>query len=238
MADHLQYRSNPATQTYRNLMTHDVVETSGKDGMSTLRWITLSVVLMTMMVLAGCAQRDVLVGPQPVHRAVFLDKILPVPSHTSNSYLIGYSSPAAVSPAPRPRAGTFTFVVPPGVTQFEKQTRLTHEYLLYMGRPAPDQKPFVTLIVAHGVVPVSKNNAAMRVKSSRLFLLNGLPAQEWTGHTTTGAGFAEIVVRSPDQGGELDAMAISSTPTTRKLALAVLKSIHWQASKSAGDSEP
>ncbi len=203
--------------------------------MSALRWIMLSVVLMTMMVWAGCAQRDVLVGPQPVHRAVFLDKILPVPPHTSNSYVIGYSPPAAASPASRPRAGTFTFVVPPEVTQFEKQTRLTHEYLLYMGRPAPDQKPFVTLVVAHGVVPISHDNPAMRVKASRVFLLNGLPAREWTGHTTTGAGFAEIVVKSPDQGGELDALAISSTPTTRKLALAVLKSIRWQSSKSAGD---
>ncbi len=238
MADHSQNRSNPATQTYRNLLTHDVVETSGKDVMSILRWIALPIVLMTLMVLAGCAQPDILVGPQPVHRAVFLDKILPVPPHSAGSYLLGYSPPPEVSPVPRSNAGTFTFVVPPGVTQFEKQTQSTHEYLLYLGQPTPNQQPFVTLIVAHGVVPVSKNNVAMRVKSSRLFLLNGLPAQEWTGHTTTGAGFAEIVVRSPDNGGELDAFAISSTPTTRKLALAVLKSIHWQASKSAGDSEP
>ncbi len=201
--------------------------------MSALRWIALSVVVMMMMVLTGCAEPDVLVGPQPVHRAVFLDKILPVPPHTTSPYLIGYSPPPAASPAPRSSAGTFTFTVPPGVTQFEKQTQLTHEYLLYIGRPTPDQRPFVTLVVAHGVVPISHDNPAMRVKTSRIFLLNGLPAHEWTGHTATGAGFAEIVVKSPDRGGELDAIAVSSNPTTRKLALAVLKSIHWQTSRSA-----
>lgn len=236
MADDPQNHVIPATAMPRSFNVDDVVETSGKDVMSGFRWIALLAVSITMMALAGCGQPDVLVGPQPVHRAVFLDKILPVSPHASNPYIIGYSSPSAVSPAPSRRAGTFTFTVPPGVTQFEKQTQQTHEYLLYLGRPTPNQKPFVTLLLAHGIVPISHNNAAMHVETSRSFLLNGLPAKEWTGHINTGAGFAEIVVKSPDQGGELDAMAISSNRRTHKLALGVLKSIRWQESQSAGDS--
>ncbi len=238
MADRLQHCTHPATAKYGHWIVDDVVEPSGKDVMSALRWITLSVVVMTTMVLAGCGQPDVLVGPQPVHRAVFLDKILPVPPHSASPYLLGYSAPPAESPAPRAGAGTFTFTVPPGVTQFEKQTQRMHEYLLYLGRPTPDQQPFVTLVVAHGVVPMSHNNPALRVKTSRIFLLNGLPAHEWTGHTTTGAGFAEIVVKSPDKGGDLDAIAMSFNPKTRQMALAVLKSIQWRAARSAGDAKP
>ncbi len=125
--------------------------------------------------------------------------------------------------------GTYGFVVPPDISSFKKTGDLMQEYLLYYGRPKPNQKPFLTMVLSRHVKAACVGNPLFVIKSERRFVLNGLLAHEYAGYTAAGRPFAELILHHPRAADKLDALAIVPNETQRNVALKILKTIHWKA---------
>lgn len=182
-----------------------------------------------MLLMAGCAGYNPLAYPQNSYRASLTTHVisvheLPPPAEesgiSSGSVMPGQLEPAAVT-------GTYSFTVPYSVTSFKKSTDTYRQYLLYNGRPTPNQKPFCVLTVAADVARNCGNSLKFNVDSERTFILNGLAAHEWSGYTNSGNPFAELIVSHLGGGDKLDALAIAPNNQIRKMALKILSSIHW-----------
>jgi hypothetical protein len=64
--------------------------------------------------------------------------------------------------------------------------------------------------------------------------LNGNIAKEWTGSTSAGAPFNELVISKPgvEKGDVCHAIAVAKSAEGRKLAIEILSSITWKASET------
>jgi hypothetical protein len=129
--------------------------------------------------------------------------------------------------------GTWTFGCPPNMTQTERRTGNFDQYSIYVGRPQPQDVPFVVITVSRDRRNISEGAAEYKITGRREYVLNGNVAQEWSGQMTDGAGFCELIVRRPgtagEQGDVCRAMAIVKTEEQQKAATEILQSIKWEA---------
>jgi hypothetical protein len=137
-------------------------------------------------------------------------------------------------------SGTWTFVTPPTVTRTMKKNGELVQYSVYAGRPAANDLPIVVITVgppaAEGKESLAESDpATYKVTGTRSYVLNGNVAQEWTGTTSTGSAFSEVLLRRPGADAKSDvchAMATARTTEERKTALAILGSLTWKAGDS------
>ncbi len=153
------------------------------------------------------------------------------PAHLSGTHRSAASPPVtpAIPDIQPVTTGTYSFTLPHNVSSFKKFGDTLQEYLLYYGIPHPNQKPFLTMVVAAHVRPACVGNPLFRVHSNRTFILNRLSAREYTGYTTAGMPFAELILSHGNHGDRLDALAVVPNNTQRKIALKILASIHFKA---------
>ncbi len=187
---------------------------------------------VAVLLLSGCAGYNPLAHPQNSYRANLSDHVLSVREFSTQAEESGQSgiSTQSVMPGQLPPAavtGTYSFTVPYSITSFKKSTATYRQYLLYNGRPTPNQKPFCVLTVAAKVARNCRNGLKFNVSAKRTFILNGLAAHEWTGYTNSGNPFAELIVSHLGGGDKLDALAIAPNTQIRSMALKILGSIHW-----------
>ncbi len=194
---------------------------------------------LALLFLAGCAGYNPLTYPQKSYRANLTDHVISMhelaarpgaaqqqeSGISTGSVMPGQLEPAAVT-------GTYSFTVPDTITSFKKSTATYRQYLLYTGRPTPDQKPFCILTVAAKVARNCGNSLKFNVHTRRTFILNGLEAHEWSGYTNSGNPFAEIIVSHLGGGDKLDALAIAPDNQVRAMALKILSSIRWTPDNS------
>ena len=194
-----------------------------------VRYAAIFSAALALLLLAGCAGYNPLAHPQNSYRANLTNHVISVREFTAPSRESGISSGSVMPGQLEPAAvtGTYSFTVPYSVTSFKKSTATYRQYLLYNGRPTPNQKPFCILTVAAKVARNSGNSLKFNVSSKRTFILNGLAAHEWTGYTNAGNPFAELIVSHLGGGDKLDALAIAPNDQIRKMALKILSSIHW-----------
>ncbi|MCL5945569.1 MAG: hypothetical protein M1472_01795 [Planctomycetes bacterium] len=202
--------------------------------MNGLRSMVIITAITAIISQAGCAGYNPLAYPQNSYRADLTDHVISVPEIppppeesgvSTGSVMPGQLEPSAVT-------GTYSFTVPYTVTSFKKSTTTYRQYLLYNGRPMPNEKPFCILTVAAKVARNCKNNLNFNITGRRTFILNGLEAHEWSGYTNSGNPFAELILSHLGGGDKLDALAIASSPGVRKMALKILSSIHWSPDTS------
>jgi hypothetical protein len=129
--------------------------------------------------------------------------------------------------------GTWTFNCPPNVTQIERRTGNFDQYSLYMGRPMPNDVPFVVITVGRDRKSIAEGAEEYQISGRREYVMNGNIAQEWTGQMSNGAGFCELIVRRPGTAGETGdvcrVMAVVKNEEQQKAATEVLGSIVWKA---------
>jgi hypothetical protein len=130
--------------------------------------------------------------------------------------------------------GTWIFTAPPTVTRVEKKTEDMWQVSIYQGVPALTDTPFVVIQISKDPQTLSETDKdTYKVKKQRQYILNGNMAQEWTGNTTDGSGFCELLIRKPADAGDVcHAMAIAKTQEERQTALDILGSIVWKSSES------
>jgi hypothetical protein len=179
---------------------------------------TLAAVLLAAA--AGC--QNPVTQPQPVSRADLGTQPLQQTTTTP--------PPPAVAAQV---VGSYTFTIPPTVTEFEKTQGPMQQYLLYNGKPTPDQTPFLTITVAPDIDQATAKDPNFHIQNQRTYMLNDLAAQEWTGYTADQAPFTELIITNPSGGEKLDALAVAPDEPTRQLALNILESIRWQPAPNA-----
>jgi hypothetical protein len=194
---------------------------------------------LALFFLAGCAGYNPLAYPQYSYRANLKDHVISMheltaspgsPQQQESGISTGSVMPGELAPASA--TGTYSFTVPDTITSFKKSTATYRQYLLYAGRPTPNQKPFCILTVAANVARNCGNSLKFNVKARRTFVLNGLEAHEWSGYTNAGDPFAEIIVSHLGGGDQLDALAIAPDNRVRAMALKILSSIRWTPDNS------
>jgi len=131
--------------------------------------------------------------------------------------------------------GTWNFDVPKTVTSVEHMTNDMHEYSLFLGRPQPTDKPFMVITVNHNRSVRATSDPEYKVTNDREYTMNGAIVHEWTGTTSTGAGFSELLLRKPGAAGETGdvchAVAAVKNDDEQKLALSILSSLVWKPAK-------
>ena len=144
-------------------------------------------------------------------------------------------APAAAPAQPPQITGTWTFTVPRTVTRVMKKTGELTQYSLYAGRPAANDTPIVVITVGPpSAAPensvAESDPATYKVTGTRSYVLNGNIAHAWTGTTSTGSAFSELVLTRPGATATSDvchAMATARNTAERTEALAILGSITW-----------
>jgi hypothetical protein len=197
--------------------------------------VSMIVTLVAAVALGACAHDSFLEQRTNPDRAAYGDQVIPVPPpHVE-----------AVNPNPLNAntmivtehiAGTWKFTVPNTVTQMEKKTVDYDQFSLYEGRPAPTDVPFLVITTTRERASIAQADPGMyKLSGQREYVMNGGVVQEWTGLTSTGAGFCEMVVRKPGAEGQsgdvCHAMAVVKTEDQRKLALGILETVVWQPNR-------
>ena len=196
-------------------------------------WMMLAGGAMGMM--AGCAGDSFLEQRTNADRAVYGSDLIAVPParvETVNPNPIGPGGVLIVEKV----AGSWKFTTPETVTRVEKKTAEMDQFSLYNGVPQPTDLPFLVIQTTRNRASIAEADKGMyKVSNQREYVMNGAIAQEWTGLTSNGAGFCELVVRKPGTEGQTGdvchAMAIVKTEDERKLALGILESIAWEANR-------
>jgi hypothetical protein len=188
--------------------------------------------LSAALLLAGCGTSTILDDRTIPDRPNFGAKALPVPPAPPPHVDIVNEDPTP-NPAvalPDQITGTWSFVTPPTVTRVERRNENLAQYSLYLGRPAPDDTPFLVITVSRDPRGIAEGDpATYKIANQRQYTLNGNLAKEWTGNTTAGAGYCELLLTKPAGTGDVcHAMAIAKTEEQRKLALDILASISWK----------
>lgn len=204
---------------------------SNKEGRGKMKRTILLTLTAATLTLAACERDYSLARPQFVPRAD-LD-LVPVPAAP------GAGAPFDMGPSSTPRMweqdvvrGTYTFTTPKNVTNIKQNVGEIAQYKLYLGEPAPTDHPFVSITVAPTVESQASAGAGdLKAERERTYLLNGMTCQEWTGHTSAGLPFCELIVAHGEGGEKLHALAIAKDADSRKLALDILASITWTPSK-------
>jgi hypothetical protein len=209
-------------------------------GMASLLRMTMAAVAAALgagVCLTGCRSGSPLDHSYAPARANLPDQALPnvVPAPPVN---VVNPEPTSTAPAPQVQpqiTGTWTFTVPPTVTRVMKKTANLMQYSLYAGRPAANDTPIVVITVgspedATATSIAEADPATYKVTGQRGYVLNGNIAHEWTGTTSTGSAFSELVLTRPGADETSDvchAMATARNAAERTEALAILKSITW-----------
>lgn len=196
--------------------------------------------LLSATMLGGCANKSFLATQYAPARANLGDQpieVAPTPTAETPKEMVNADPSEGELPNLPERevvTGTWTFTTPPTVTRMERKNGELSQFSLYNGRPAADAKPFVVITVAPATSESGSQAEAepgtYKVSETRSYVLNGNIAQEWTGLTSDGAAFCELVVRRPGSGTDVcHAMAIARTSAERELALKILGSLTWTA---------
>ena len=139
-------------------------------------------------------------------------------------------TPAPGSAAPAEEKGNWTFTVPTTVTREERKTAQMDEVSIYMGRPGPNDLPFLVITTSRDRTARCERDTAFKIQQQRDYSMAGNIVHEWTGLTTAGAGFSELLIRRPgatETAQVCHAIAIARTEEEQKLALTILGSIVW-----------
>ena len=183
--------------------------------------------------LAGCAGDSFLEQRTQSDRATYGSVALPVPPRRVETVNPDPLGPGGVLILPDRITGTWKFTVPETVTEVERRTAEYDQFLLYEGKPAPTDTPFVVITTTRDRAGTAEaDTATYGISGQREYVLNGNIAKEWTGLTNTGAGFCELIVRKPGAegftGDVCHVMAVVKTEDQRTLARGILASILWQ----------
>ncbi len=188
------------------------------------------IMIAVVGVVGGCEMPSILTEPTQSPRAKFGNAVLatrPTTPEVGSGFL---DTPVVEL---NRIGGTWTFTVPPTVTQVERRTAEYHQFSLYVGRPAPTDTPFLVITVGRNPKSVVwAEPQTYKNPQSREYILNGEAAAESVGLTDSGAAYTELVVtRAGSQAGTSDAchaLAIAKNDEQRKLALEILQSIVWK----------
>ena len=132
--------------------------------------------------------------------------------------------------------GTWTFTTPTTTTRTERKIGDTDQFSIFDGRPSPTDTPLVVITVARDQKSLAESDpAAYKITNQREYPMNGNLVHEWTGQTTAGSGFSELLISRPgedlQQGETCHAIAIVKNAAQQKTALAILGSIIWEPSQ-------
>jgi hypothetical protein len=199
-------------------------------------------VLLTLAAsLAGCYTTSPLAKRYVSVRPDYGDKELPnpgaAPEPVEHREIVN-PSPVRNPPAPVYQdivTGTWSFTTPPTTTRVERKNGGMSQFSIYMGRPAPEDKPLVVITVSADAKSLAESDPdAYKVKGTRTYALNGNIAKEWTGTTSAGVPFNELVISKPgvEKGDVCHAIAVARTAEERKLAIEILSSITWKANET------
>lgn len=157
---------------------------------------------------------------------------VPPPSRPQETTAVVNDMGLVVKPTVEAVKGTYTFELPPTVTQVHKQTGKYEQFILYWGQPKPSDIPFCIITVGPNLKAASTQpNSILKSNNTRNYILNGLPANEWTGYTADRLPFCEIIARHEEKGDFVQAVAIARTPEIRQAALDILASITWEENR-------
>ncbi len=200
----------------------------------------IPVALLAAIALGGCASKHYLDTQYTPYRADLTDQPIEV-SHTPPAAApVEVVNPdpsggaSATPPVEDVVTGTWTFTTPRTVTRVERKSGDLAEFSLYNGRPSGTQTPMVVITVAppgsDTESQATSDGEKYKVSGSRDYVLNGNLAKEWTGLTSNGSAFCELIVRRAGGKGDVcHAMAVAKDTEERKAALDILGSITWQA---------
>lgn len=192
---------------------------------------SFAVVLLACAALAGCQSSHYLDSRTDPFRPSYGQNVIPVHVDIVNPDPRGPDGGVVISDE---TPGTWIFTAPQTVTQVEHKTGDFDRFSLYNGVPAPTDVPFMTVTVTRDRGTLAEGDPEnFKVDNKREYAMNGGIAAEWTGHTKSGAGFCELIVRKPGPQGEkgsiCHAVALARNAEEQKLALAILSSIVWKA---------
>jgi hypothetical protein len=189
--------------------------------------------LMAAVLLGGCAV-DPIVRQQQIDRAKLTEEPVMLPTPTPAVAGVSPTDPRSIAPPVVPEVkGTYVFSTPPTVTQIHQTTAAFDQFVLYMGRPQPADKPFMVITVAEKVSTYSDNPLGnYTVANKRTYIMNGLIVAETTGFTKDKHfAFSEIVAKRPGGGDQLLAVTIVPDAATREAALAILQTLKWEQTR-------
>ena len=184
--------------------------------------------------LAGCGLSDPFATQQQIDRAKLTEDALaakvPPSANPGNPPL---NTQGIVSPLEPVITGTYTFVVPATVSQMRRTTDRFDQYAMYIGRPGPTDTPFMVITVSRDVATFANQpDSNYDVQNTRSYPLNGLIVAESTGFTKDKhLPFSEIIAKRPGGGDQLLAVTIVPDNATRDVALEILSSLKWEATK-------
>jgi hypothetical protein len=187
---------------------------------------TLLAAGVLMSLLAGCQHEYFLSQAAWVPRADLDEKALAAKAPVVST--VTREGTAATQTVEDSVTGTYTFTTPKNVTQLQVGSTEYSVYQLYVGEARPTDTPLLVITVAPKVESEAASGAGdLKMEKSRSYSLNGLATQEWTGKTTQGLPFCELIVSHGDKGEKLHAIAIARDEASRKVALDILASITW-----------
>jgi hypothetical protein len=198
-------------------------------------------VLALTATLAGCYSTNPLDKRYVSVRPNYGDTALPNPGEAPAprpKLEIVNPSPVRNPPAPAFQdivTGTWTFTTPPTTTRVERKNGGMSQFSIYMGRPGPTDTPLVVITVSSDAKSLAESDAeTYKVTGTRTYVLNGNVAKEWTGTTSGGVPFNELLISKPgvDKGDKCHAIAVAKTAEQRKLAVEILSSITWKANET------
>jgi hypothetical protein len=184
------------------------------------------------LMLAGCASEPFLARQTVPERAAYGSDVILVVPHVEikNPEPRRADGGVVVSDVVR---GTWKFDCPANVTQVEHRTGNYDQFSLYLGRPMPQDVPFIVVTVSRDRKSLAEGAEEYKISGRREYAMNGNIAQEWTGQMSDGAGFCELIVRRPGTTGETGdvchVMAVVKNEDQQKAATAILGSINWKA---------
>jgi hypothetical protein len=184
------------------------------------------VTMAGVLALAGCPPSpSILERPTTPDRAKLGEWVIATPPQGAGAG----SGGVVVADEP----GEWKYTVPSNVTQVTRRMADWDRISLYMGAARAMEEPFMVITVggeraSHAETETTK----YKVTGKREYVMNGNIAKEWTGQTSTGAGFCELIVRRPGTAGETGevchALATARDEDEQKVALAILGSITWE----------
>ena len=190
--------------------------------------------------MAGCESKHPLEERYNLPRAQLKEEPIeathePAPTEVGpmvNGQPVG-EAPPSVPGVQDAGTGKWDFTTPATTTRVERKSADLQQFSIYAGRPSGTDKPFVVITVAPPEGDKGSQAEAeagrFKVSNTRTYTLNGAIAKEWTGRTTDGSAFCELILTRPGGGGDVcHAMAIARSEAQRKEALDILGSIAWQ----------
>jgi hypothetical protein len=179
-----------------------------------------------VFLLAGCQHEYFLARPAWVPRAELDETALAAKAPATEGAAGGGAG--GTQTVEDTVTGTYTFTTPKNVTELQVGSTDYSVYQLYVGEAKPTDTPLVVITVASKIESEAASGAGdLKAVKSRSYTLNGLTTQEWTGKTTEGLPFCELIISHGDTGEKLHAIAIARDEASRKIALDILASITW-----------